>query len=185
MYKRQTGDIARFGDDRTVLFVWSGLKIIDWLVIDKSKLTEVATQIQLFRVEYNINLQNIILDENGVGGGVIDIVGCRGFVNNARPVQVKGETKNFDSLKSQCYIKLAEMINANLLNVSLPHSTMKLLLEELEQVKLAAIPDVQKLKILGKDAIKKIIGRSPDYSDALMMRMFFELNPNHGIYHIL
>ena len=62
---------------------------------------------------------------------------------------------------------------------------MKLLLEELEQVKLAAIPDVQKLKILGKDAIKKIIGRSPDFSDALMMRMFFELNPNHGIYHIL
>lgn len=183
--KYLTGDIARLGKDRTVLFVWSGLKIIDWLVIDKSKLTEVATQIQLFRVKYNINLQNIILDENGVGGGVIDIVGCRGFVNNARPVQVKGETKNFDSLKSQCYIKLAEMINANTLNISLPHSIMKLLLEELEQVKLAAIPDVQKLKILGKDAIKKIIGRSPDYSDALMMRMFFELNPNHGIYHIL
>ncbi|QLG46045.1 terminase large subunit domain-containing protein [Costertonia aggregata] len=182
--KYLTGDIARFGNDKTVLFVWSGLKIIDWLVIDKSTLTDVATQINLFRVKYNINLQNIILDENGVGGGVIDIVGCRGFVNNAKPIKVNGESKNFDSLKSQCYIKLSEMINANMLNVSLPHSIMKLLTEELEQVKLAAIPDLQRLKIMAKDAIKKIIGRSPDYSDALMMRMFFELNPNYGIYNI-
>ena len=30
--------------------------------------------------------------------------------------------------------------------------------------------------------IKKQLGRSPDYSDALMMRMYFELNPNRGSY---
>jgi hypothetical protein len=182
--KYLTGDIARFGADKTVLFVWSGLKVIDWVVIDKSSLTDVASQIQLLRTKYNINLQNIILDENGIGGGVIDMIGCRGFVNNARPVEVNGEMKNFDSLKSQCYIKLAEMINANMLNVSLPHTIMKDLIQELEQVKLAAMPDIQKLKIISKEVIKKIIGRSPDFSDALMMRMFFELNPNYGMYHI-
>ena len=31
-------------------------------------------------------------------------------------------------------------------------------------------------KILSKDEIKERIGRSPDLSDAMMMRMYFEIN---------
>ena len=31
---------------------------------------------------------------------------------------------------------------------------------------------------ISKEDIKNIIGRSPDYSDALMMRMWFELGRN-------
>ncbi|MFS4469122.1 terminase large subunit domain-containing protein [Maribacter sp. 2210JD10-5] len=182
--KYLTGDIARFGADKTVLLVWSGLKVIGWHIIDKSSLTDVAVQVQLLKAKHNINLQNILLDENGIGAGVIDMVGCRGFVNNSKPIKVKGEVQNFASLKDQCYYKLAEMINANLLNVLLPHSIQKLLIEELEQVKEPAAPDVSKLKIVGKEAIKKKIGRSPDYSDAIMLRMFFELNPFYGQYHL-
>lgn len=182
--KYLTGDIARFGVDKTVLFVWSGLKVIDWHIIDQSSLTDAAIQVQRLRTKHNINLQNIILDENGIGAGVIDMVGCRGFINNARPLKVKGKVQNFYSLKDQCYYKLAEMINANMLNVSLPHSITKLLLEELEQVKEPSEPDVQKLRIISKEQVKKIIGRSPDYSDALMMRMYFELNPFYGQYDV-
>ena len=32
-----------------------------------------------------------------------------------------------------------------------------------------------------KDEIKKKIGRSPDYSDALMMRIYFELKPTRKV----
>ena len=40
------------------------------------------------------------------------------------------------------------------------------------------------LKIIPKETVKDIIGRSPDYSDALAMRMFFELDGNYGKYFV-
>ena len=53
----------------------------------------------------------------------------------------------------------------------------KKLTQELQQWKAKAIDDDRKFGIIGKDEIKKLIGRSTDYSDALYMRMFFELDP--------
>jgi hypothetical protein len=45
--------------------------------------------------------------------------------------------------------------------------------KELEQVKRDKIDSDGKLRLLSKEDVKKLIGRSPDYSDALMMRMYF------------
>ena len=179
-----TADIARLGKDKTVIFVWDGLKLIDHKIIEVSKVTESAVAITQLKVQYNVNLQNIIVDEDGVGGGVKDILGCRGFVNNSRAIKIAGQQQNFASLKDQCYYKLAEMINSNMLGVSLPHDIKLLLTQELEQVRLPAEIDTQRIKLITKDIIKKAIGRSPDYSDALMMRVFFELSPFKGQYHI-
>ena len=48
------------------------------------------------------------------------------------------------------------------------------IIEELEQVKRDNVDKDGKLSILPKDKVKEILGRSPDFSDALMMRMYFE-----------
>ena len=53
----------------------------------------------------------------------------------------------------------------------------KVLRELLEQVKRKDIDKDGKLAIIPKEHIKQLIGRSPDYSDALMMRLYFELKP--------
>jgi phage terminase large subunit len=34
-----------------------------------------------------------------------------------------------------------------------------------------------KRQVLPKDKVKELIGRSPDFSDTLMMRMWWELQP--------
>jgi phage I-like protein len=34
-----------------------------------------------------------------------------------------------------------------------------------------------KKQIMPKDKVKEVIGRSPDFSDTLMMRMYFEYAP--------
>ena len=47
---------------------------------------------------------------------------------------------------------------------------------ELSEFKLKDIDKDNKLSIIGKDKIKEHIGRSPDFADALMMRMYLELN---------
>jgi len=39
-----------------------------------------------------------------------------------------------------------------------------------------------KLAVISKDEIARMHGKSPDYADAIMMRMYFELFPNYGSY---
>ena len=60
---------------------------------------------------------------------------------------------------------------------------MLLQISELEIVKRAKVDkDSQKLSIEGKDIQKTKLGHSPDYADAIMMRMWFHIKKNYGEY---
>lgn len=179
-----TGDIARLGNDKTVAFVWDGLKVIEIAEMQVSKVNESVDLINSLKIKHNVNLQNIIVDEDGVGGGVKDYLRCQGFVNNSKPLKVKGQQENFANLKSQCYYHLAQCVNRNEIYAKCTPEQERFLTEELEWVRLAKTLDATKIAIMSKDDIKKQIGRSPDYSDALMMRMYWEINPNYGSYAI-
>lgn len=179
-----TADIARLGKDKTVVYVWDGLRVVEIVERNVSLVTESADIIKGLINKYNVNLNNVICDEDGVGGGVVDILKCIGFVNNAKPKKVEGREENFANLKTQCYYKLAEYINRNEIYVSCSSDVEKCLTEELEYVRLAKELDISRITLLSKDEIKKRIGRSPDYSDALMMRMYYLVNPSYGQYAI-
>ena len=45
----------------------------------------------------------------------------------------------------------------------------------LEQIKQRDMDKDGKKKIVSKDKVKEILGRSPDVSDMVMMRMYFEI----------
>lgn len=179
-----TADIARFGNDSTVIMLWCGMRVEDVIVLNSSKTTQTASKIKELQIEYNVNQNNTIVDQDGVGGGVMDILNCQGFVNNARPIKIESQIENFSNLKAQCYFKLASEINKNNIYVNCNSEVERLLHEELEMVRIPKEIDTQKLNIMSKDEIKKKIGRSPDYSDALMMRMFFIIDPTYGEYYI-
>ena len=179
-----TADIARLGNDKTVVFVWSGFKVIAVREMDVSRVTESIELIKQLQVKFKVQNQFTLVDEDGVGGGVVDGLGCMGFVNNSKPIG--GATQNFRNLKNQCYYRLAEMINNGQLYVNCDPKTERLLTEELEWVRLPKEIDSAKIALVSKDEIKKRIGRSPDYSDALMMRMFYALMPvKRSHYHII
>jgi hypothetical protein len=179
-----TADIARLGKDKTVIYVWSGFNVVEIKVLNISKINESVDAIKQLQLKYNVNNNNTIVDEDGVGGGVKDYVRCLGFINNSVPIKVNGKKENFASLKDQCYYHLAEYINRNEIYVKCDSEIQKLLSEELEWVRLPKEIDTSKIRLMSKDEIKKNIGRSPDYSDALMMRIYFEVNPNKGKYNI-
>jgi hypothetical protein len=170
-----TADIARLGNDKTVIYVWDGFRVIEIVERNTTLITESANIIKELQIKYNVNTDNIICDEDGVGGGVVDILNCIGFVNNSKAKIVNGKTENFANLKTQCYYKLAEYINRNEIYVASDSRIEKYLTEELELVRLSKELDANKITLISKDEIKKKIGRSPDYSDALMMRMYFEI----------
>ena len=58
------------------------------------------------------------------------------------------------------------------------------IVQELEQVRSYNIDKDTKLQIIPKPQIKDIIGRSPDYSDAIMMRFYFAIDANYGRYYV-
>ena len=174
-------DIARFGSDKTIIVVWEGLHIKYMQSMLKSAINDVVEQIKKLQQQYAVKLNNIIVDEDGVGGGVKDYMRCRGFVNNSKPL--KGE--NYQNLKTQCYYKLADLVNKAQIGIECNDITVKnQIIEELEQVRTKDADKDNKLQIIPKDTIKDIIGRSPDYADALAMRMYYEIDSNYGRYYV-
>ncbi len=173
-------DVARFGKDKTVIIYWNGLRAEKIKVYNTNTITQVAKEIQDIQRTELVPLRNIIVDDDGVGGGVKDILRCKGFINNGKVIN----NENYQNLKTQCYYKLAEYINASKIYFKTNNTIIKDdLTKELEQVRRDKIDKDTKLAILSKEKIKQIIGRSPDYSDALMMRMYYELR-SIGQYYV-
>ena len=176
-----TCDVARFGADKTVIMLWQGLHLRYVRTLLKSAVNDVVDEIKKLQQENQVNLTNIIVDEDGVGGGVKDYLRCRGFVNNSKPLK----NENYLNLKTQCYYKLADLINKGQIGISCSDVNVKnLIIEECEQVRTKDADKDNKLQIIPKDTVKAILGRSPDYSDALAMRMFYEIDNNFGKYFV-
>lgn len=173
-----TADVARFGKDKSVILIWRGWRVEQIHTLEHKKTTEVSDYIEKQRQKMAIPLSRIIVDEDGVGGGVVDELGCNGFVNNSAPLPnpVDQSKENYKNLKSQCYYMLADHINEKKVYVNCEDEALKeLIVEELEQVKKKDPDSDKKLEVVSKEDVKTMIGRSPDYSDAIMMREWFEL----------
>ncbi|NBV62567.1 MAG: hypothetical protein EBR73_16180 [Rhodobacteraceae bacterium] len=171
-----TSDIARFGKDRTIICVWNGLTLIEIKVMHRASVDEVVNEIRNIAKNNNVLLQNIVCDEDGVGGGVVDFLKCRGFVNGS-----KAKKPQYQNLKSECYYLLAQFIEQNYLTC-LVNSHKEQIVKELEMIKRHRADVDGKLQVTPKEQIKLREGISPDFADAIMMRMFFELNPSYGQY---
>lgn len=172
-------DIARFGTDRTTIIVWDGYKVVEYKILKQYSVVEVSEIIRELSHKYKIPMSQIVIDEDGVGGGLVDILkGCKGFINNSKALN--GE--NYTNLKTQCYYKLAELINNNKLSwINIDIENKELLIEELEQVKAKDYDKDGKLFILSKEKVKELIGRSPDISDAMMLRCYFEISKQNSL----
>jgi phage terminase large subunit len=174
-------DIARFGSDKTVIMYWQGLHLKKIRTLLKSAINDVVSEIRDIQQSNQVKLTNIIIDEDGVGGGAKDYLRCKGFVNNARPLK----NENYQNLKTQCYYKLSDLINKGQVGIDCNDITIKnQIIEECEQVRMKDADKDGKLKIIPKETVKDIIGRSPDFADALAMRMFYEIDSSFGKYFV-
>lgn len=165
-----TADIARKGKDTTVARVWHGMVVIERVSLKVSLVTDSANMIKSLANKHGVSMSNTLVDEDGVGGGVVDILRCRGFINNSRPL--KGE--NYNNLKSQCSFEMAKKITSKEVYEPCTNEELKnIITEEMEQVKQHNIDDDGKVAIIPKDKVKELIGRSPDEWDSIMMRAYF------------
>lgn len=174
---RIVADIARFGKDKTVIGVWVGLHCIKIIEMAKSSMIEVRAEIEALCIIHDVSMHRVIVDEDGVGGGVVDMLGCNGFVNNSRALN--GE--NFNHLKSQCYFYLADMVNKGKLFVTCTSEVKTSIIEELEVVRIHNADKDGKRAVEPKDKVKEKIGRSPDFSDMMAMAMWFPIYSGVGM----
>lgn len=181
-----TADIARFGGDKIVIIEWDGWrgKVRSY---SKQGLDVSAQKLEESRMWLQVGKSDVLVDEDGVGGGIVDFYKCRGFVNNSSPLPSpdgprndKGDPikENFDNLKSQCYFRLAKRVNENGIYIDCDDPTIKQqIIEEMEVIKQKNMDSDMKRGVIPKEDMKELLGRSPDFADTLMMREYFDLIP--------
>lgn len=191
--KTLVADIARFGGDKIVLGAFNGLELYALWVYTYQGIDETIRKIKEMILIEEIGYQNVIVDEGGVGGGVVDgMRGIKGFNGSSSPLPVWDFVKsrqtpaNYQNFRSQCYFKLSEMVNNRQMSVKIKSFKTNIegytqekaisdLIEELDAIKQTDNSQDGKKAIIPKSEIKEMLGRSPDFADILMMRMFFEL----------
>jgi hypothetical protein len=172
-----TCDVARLGKDKSIIRVWDGFRCIKKVKLSKNRIDELAQVIRNLQREYSVPNQNTLCDEDGVGGGLVDILRCKGFVNNSVPFEINGVKTNYQNLRSQCYYELSKKVNSNEMYLyDNDIDDRNLITQELEQIKQIDIDKDGKIKIISRDEITKNIGRSPDEASTIMMRMYFEVS---------
>ena len=165
-------DVARFGGDSTVISVWVGLTIVEIIRYNKLDGDTLYNHIRDLISKHGIHPSQVIADSDGVGGFLVDRLRCTSFVNNSRPLH----EQNFTNLKSQCYVKLSDLIKDGKISINvLDPGTVDELTQQLLAIKLKDVEKDGRVGVIGKDVMKKMLGVSPDIADSIMLRMFYEV----------
>lgn len=191
-------DVSRRGKDKTVVLLWYGFVVVKVVVLPKEeyhKTTQISTFLKSFSRREGVPRSNIVIDEGGVGGGVVDEMSetdghnqVYAFNGASRAIQPEIENEfddkdriklNYGNLRAQCFDALGNSITASQLQVLTEDSEIKdLIIEELGQIKQKDIDKDGPFYIVKKEEIIANLGRSPDFADALSMRYVFDLGVN-------
>ena len=177
--------VARKGKDKSIIRLWYGYRCVKRICIPVCKITELAEEVKKLCNKERIPMSNVVADEDGVGGGLVDILCCQGFIANSRPIQVQRAMQdgrkdkrgtNYINLKAQCTYIVADLIQNNKMYEQVDNLKLKQdIIQEMEWVRSVDKDKDTTLKYLTKDKIKEVIKRSPDDWDSIMMFGYFEL----------
>lgn len=193
--RRVSCDIAYEGGDNLVLWLWIGNHIEDVYVSqDNSKRTEECVAYKLR--EWGVMEKDFVFDLNGPGqdfkGKFPDAVK---FNNMAAPIPMtKADEQSikyiYSSLKSQCAdilvkkIKNDEIsINPELLSLKFSgnrYSNMTLYNILMKERKAIRDAETEKgFSLIKKETMKKYVGHSPDFIEAMIYRQIFDIKKQH------
>lgn len=180
-----TVDAARQGKDATVIWIWNGLTLIDIIIIDKAKLTVQAERIQKEMKKYWVTVSNVIVDEVWVGWGLVDMLGCKGFIANASPMHpyasklLSYKKRNYANLRTQAFFYLQKYLREDKVKIKCSPTLRETIMEELWFIRQASVDDDKKIALESKWDMKALLGRSPDIADMISFRMWWIIKDYH------
>ena len=159
--KRLGIDVARFGDDKTVIFPRQGLQAFKPAEMRNARSNEIAARVMSAKLKWDSEIE-FIDDTGGYGSGVIDAM----LQGGASPVGIHFAGKAVDARylnkRAEMWFLMAEWIKRGGGLPKVPELVGEL-----------TTPTYTfrngKFQIEEKDQIKDRLGRSPDYADALAL----------------
>lgn len=165
-------DIAGPGKDKTVMVISKGIVIVEINEYKNKDINQLAEIVRERMIWYKLPPSQVIGDADGLGRGLTELLKIKQFINNSTPLN----KENFSNLKSQCYFKLADMFRDGKISINLNKpELMDIITEELLTIRIKDVEKDGKQSVIPKEEIKAVLGNSPDYADALMMLMYFNL----------
>ena len=185
-----SADLAMQGRDKFIAGIWDGM--VCKVALDQPKSTGKSIEQDLRKLmEINgVGRSRTVVDSDGMGNYLESYLeGIKEFHGGAAAVPVTsivkpGEFANnkepeYANLKAQCAYKLAELINNREIKIICTPEQKQAIIEEIGILKADSVDkDETKKRIIKKELMKELLGRSPDYLDMLIMRMYFELAPD-------
>jgi len=186
-------DVADDGSDKTIFSFWQGLELYRVEEFERMNTEGIIAQTRDYASAERIPYSQIAVDAIGVGAGVASsslldgVVGYKSSYQAMKtdidPVKLpnihyRNEaslTSEYKNLRSQCVFTLAQLVNDHKIAVKLDNGIIKeRIIEELALYQDASKGDGKRMATQ-KDDLKALLGRSPDITDTLLMRMYFQI----------
>ena len=191
-----TCDVARFGKDLAVIATWVHEKAARLDIYTTSALTVLHNQIEANRAEFSVSVDDVLIDQDGIGGGLVDSGGYHGFSGGATAMedpatQIK---ENYKNLKTQCAYRFFAKVNLGNFAVDPENiwidgeqttvlhlggkeiDVLEYIRKQLRCIKRKNADQEGKKQINSKEEQKNALnGASPDFFDTFMMKSWFDL----------
>lgn len=168
--KRLGVDVARFGDDRTVIFPRQGLAAFRPVTMRHARTTDIAARVAQAIGRWGAEAQ--FVDDTGHWGhGVIDNLLAAGFTPIGIMFHGPANAPQYKNRRAEMWMRMAEWIKGGGAIPKIPE-----LVKELTAPTYTFVGG--KFQLEDKDQIKKRIGCSPDLADALALTFAFADQPS-------
>lgn len=169
-----SSDIALLGRDKFVIISWAGLVATVQVVKSKSEANEVVEDLEKVKNKEGIPNRNVIVDTDGTGSYVKSYM--RGIVTyhaQGKTLGAKDERIKYGTINDQVGFKLADLIRSSEIYIICSQNHQRIIAKELAVcLRKHGVDKDGKAKIIPKEEQKKLLqGKSPDFYDALKMRM--------------
>ena len=180
-YTKLGVDVARYGDDSTVLTLIQGNYVEHIWSYDQMDTTRTSNIVKNLAMEHIIDADKIGVDGTGLGAGVVDNLHSYGMkvkdiVAGSAPVKGAFDDRTmhhagYINLRAQMHFYARKLFTEKRLSFPEKTKDIKFLIGDLTTARYHTKDD-KRIKVESKDEIKSRIGRSPDYGDSFLYGLF-------------
>lgn len=181
-------DVARLGDDRTVVLFRDGEFGRSWRGWTGQRTTYTATMVHELATQHQV--EEVRVDDIGVGGGVTDQLLAKRRAYRVVPVNVaEAATEKdrmgrarFENLRAQMGFAVQEVFRSGRIGLPANTASATTLVQEATDIKYGTGRGGKVLRLESKDDYRKRHnGQSPDYWDALVLAFADPGTPHRGL----
>jgi hypothetical protein len=167
--RRMGVDVARYGDDRTVILIRDDRCVLHMEAHTKEGTMETVGRVKMAAQKWRVADENISIDDTGLGGGVTDRLEELGLsVNPVNNGEQASDRDRFKNVRAETYWRIRDRISPDARFPLFVPREFSAVLKECTWPHYHPTSD-GKIALESKDSIKARRGMSPDLSDALAL----------------